>query len=140
MPKCQGYLRRCLLRSRQSCLQCHLLYWHFLGDSHWLQGGSSILTLKKTSRAPWFQWLINPCLEVSLSSWQTPLQKATWEYFPSNCYHLNSRSPSSKRESSDLYNLVQMVNFCQVTRLIMSRLKNRQTSDTKLTVSGIFFC
>lgn len=70
----------------------------------------------------------------------TTLERATWEYFPSNCYHLNSRSPSSKRKPSHLYNLVQMVKVFQVTGLIMSRLKNRQTRDTKLKVSGIFFC
>ena len=68
------------------------------------------------------------------------LESATWEYFPINCYHLNSRSPSGKIKPSHLYNLVQMVKVCQITRLIMSRLKNRQTRDTKLTVSGIFFC
>lgn len=62
------------------------------------------------------------------------LERATRKYFPSNCYHLNSRSPSSKRKPSHLHNLVLMVKVCHVTGFIMSRLKDRQTKDTKQSI------
>lgn len=109
-----------LLRSTPS-LQCHLLHRPRRKASYW-QLHPYLKTLKCT-----LVLMANTSLfTVSLISRQRLLQRATWEYFPSNCYHINSRCSSSKRRQT----LVQVRKVQQVTGLITSRSKTKTRYKT----------